>query len=71
MNMTLDRVEGKTAVLIAREDESVRMNVPVSLLPPGSREGDILTIRIVRNIPATDAARKEVMDIVEKLKKQK
>ena len=51
MKVTLDRVEGKTAVLIAREDESVRMNVPVSLLPPGSSEGDILTIRIRRDIP--------------------
>ena len=70
MKVTLDRVEGKTAVLIAREDESVRMNIPVSLLPPGSSEGDILTIRIRRDIPATDASRKEVMDLVEKLKKQ-
>jgi hypothetical protein len=70
MNMTLDRVEGETAVLIAREDESVRIDVPVSLLPPGSREGDILTIRIVRNTMATDAVRKEVLNLVEKLKKQ-
>jgi hypothetical protein len=60
MKVTLDRIEGTVAVLISREDESVRVNVPVSLLPPGCREGDILTIRIERDLPATEAAHERV-----------
>jgi len=68
MKVTIDRVEGTVAVLISREDESVRVNIPVSLLPPGCREGDILTIRIVRDRAATEAAQERVSGLIEKLK---
>jgi hypothetical protein len=71
MKVTLDRIEGTVAVLISREDESVRVNVPVSLLPPGCREGDILTIRIERDLQATGAAQERVSGLIEKLKKRK
>ena len=71
MKVTIDRVEGTVAVLISREDESVRVNIPVSLLPPGCREGDILTIRIVRDRAATEAAQERVSGLIEKLKKRK
>ena len=71
MKVTLDRIEGTIAVLISREDESVRVNVPVSLLPPGCREGDILTIRIERDIQTTEAAHERVSGLIEKLKKRK
>jgi len=71
MKVTIDRIEGTIAVLISSEDESVRVNVPVSLLPPGCREGDILTIRIERDRAATEAARERVSDLIEKLKKRK
>jgi len=69
MKVTIDRIEGTVAVLVSREDESVRVNVPVSLLPPGSREGDILTIRIEQDREATEAAQKRVSGLIEKLKK--
>ena len=71
MKVTLDRIEGTVAVLISREDESVRVNVPVSLLPPGCREGDTLTIRIERDRVATEAAQERVAGLIEKLKKRK
>jgi len=71
MKATIDRIEGTIAVLISREDESVRVNVPFSLLPPGCREGDILTIRIERDRAATEAAQERVADLIEKLKKRK
>lgn len=71
MKVTLDRIEGTVAVLISRADESVRVNVPLSLLPPGCREGDILTIRIERDIQATEAAQERVSGLIEKLKKRK
>ena len=71
MKVTIDRIEGTVAVLILCEDESVRVNVPVSLLPPGCREGDVLTIRIERDRAATEAARERVAGLIEKLKKRK
>jgi len=71
MKATIDRIEGTVAVVLSREDESVRVNIPVSLLPPGSREGDILTIRIERDRAATEAAQERVSGLVEKLKKRK
>ena len=71
MKVTLDRIEGAVAVLISREDESVRVNVPVSLLPPGCREGDILTIRIERDLQATGVAHERVSGLIEKLKNKK
>jgi hypothetical protein len=71
MKMTIDRMEGTVAILISCQDESVRVNVPVSLLPPGCREGDILTIRIERDLPATNAARAQVSGLIEKLKSKK
>jgi len=71
MKVTIDRIEGTVAVLISREDESVRVNIPVSLLPAGCREGDILTIRIDRDLQATEAAYERVSDLIEKLKKRK
>jgi Protein of unknown function (DUF3006) len=69
--MTIDRVEGTAAILISCQDESVRVNVPVSLLPQGYREGDILTFRIERDLPATNAARERMSGLIEKLKKRK
>ena len=71
MKVTIDRIEGTVAVLILCEDESVRVNVPVSLLPPGCQEGDILTIRIERDMHATEAARERVARLIEKLKNEK
>jgi hypothetical protein len=71
MKATIDRIEGTVAVLIPREDESVRVNIPVSLLPPGYREGDILTIRIERDRAATEVAQERVSGLIEKLKKRK
>jgi hypothetical protein len=71
MKMTIDRIEGTIAVLISRGEEPVRVNVPVSLLPPGCREGDILTIRIERDDAATEAAKEQVSTLIKKLKNKK
>jgi hypothetical protein len=70
MKATIDRIEGTIAILISRDDESLRFNVPVPLLPPGCREGDILTIGIERDSTATEAAKERVSGLIEKLKKR-
>ena len=71
MKAIIDRIEGTLAVLISCEDESVRFNIPFLLLPPGCREGDILTIRIERNGKDTEVAKQRVSGLIEKLKKRK
>ena len=71
MRATIDRIEGNLAVLISQDDESVRVTLPVSLLPPGCREGDIIRIRIERDIHATTAAKERVSERIEKLKHQR
>jgi hypothetical protein len=67
MRATIDRIEGTLAVLIAEEDESVRFTLPLSLLPAGCREGDILTIGIDRDSQATADVKERVSDRIEKL----
>ena len=68
MRATIDRIESHLAVLIAQEDESVRFALPLSLLPAGCREGDIVVIGIERDMKATMAARERVSGRIEKLK---
>lgn len=65
---TLDRIEGSTAVLLVRDEENVKLNFPLFLLPAGSREGDILEITIDKNIQETGAASERVSSLIEKLK---
>jgi hypothetical protein len=71
MNVSIDRIEEGIAVLIGMDDATVRMTVPVSALPPGSSEGDIITLSLERDGIATAAARKRVTDLQERLKKKR
>lgn len=68
---TLDRIEESTAVLLLRDDESVKINIPLFLLPPESKEGDILSLDIVREEQETEAAKERVSALLEKLKNKK
>ncbi|MCK9278081.1 MAG: DUF3006 domain-containing protein [Methanoculleus sp.] len=65
---SLDRVEEHLAVLLLREDESVRFTLPLALLPEGAREGDILEIAIHRDVAATAEARRRVAERIERLR---
>jgi hypothetical protein len=71
MKVTIDRFEDGYAVLLVRGEEEVHIDFPASLLPEGSREGDVLDIDISRDEESTEDARKEVSDLIEKLKKKK
>lgn len=70
MNVSIDRIEGGVAVLVLQEDPGQRLTVPVALLPPGCREGDILALTLDRDPAATNAARERVFGLMEKLKKR-
>jgi hypothetical protein len=71
MKAGIDRVEGTLAVLIPIDDESKKLTIPIHLLPPGCREGDILSIGIEKDKKATGAERERVKNLIEKLKKRK
>ena len=68
MKATIDRIEGTIAVLIPQDDEEMRFNLPVALLPPGCQEGDILTIGIERDLTGTAEARNRVSGRITLLK---
>lgn len=66
--VSLDRLEGDIAVLLVRDKESITIDFPLSLLPEGSKEGDILDISILRNEKETEGAKNRVSALIEKLK---
>jgi hypothetical protein len=68
MKATIDRIDEGIAVLISAEEEPVRMTVPVSLLPLGAKEGDVVTIGIDRDEEATADSKNRVSSMIEKLK---
>ena len=70
MKATIDRIDEGIAVLISVTEDPVRMTVPVSLLPPGAKEGDSVTIGIEPDEAATIASKDRVISLIEKLKKR-
>jgi hypothetical protein len=70
MKATIDRIEGKMAVLLMGEDGKTKVNMPLSLLPEGCKEGDILSISIERDSEANEKAKERVSELMEKLKKK-
>jgi hypothetical protein len=69
MKAMIDRIDEGIAVLISLDDETLRVNVPVLLLPDGSREGDILTIACERDVEATRVAHERMAGLVDRLKR--
>lgn len=65
---TLDRIEEDIAVLLVRDEEKIKINIPLFLLPAGSKEGDILDITITKNIQETETTKERVSNLLEKLK---
>lgn len=65
----IDRIEDEgMAVLLAGDDEKIRLDVPVSLLPEGARDGDHLRVTIALDKQARDEAEKSIRRIQEELK---
>jgi len=68
--VTLDRIEEGIAVLLVRDEGSIRINIPLFLLPAESKEGDILDITIIKDLQETEDAKERVSSLLEKLKKK-
>ncbi len=69
--VTLDRIEECTAVLLVRDEETVKINIPIFLLPPESKEGDILDITIAKDVQETEDTKERVSSLLEKLQNKR
>jgi hypothetical protein len=65
---SLDRIEDKIAVLLIRPEETTEVSILLSLLPEGSKEGDILNIHITKDMQETEQAKERISSLLEKLK---
>lgn len=70
MKAVIDRIEGKLAVLLMGEDGSLKVNMPLILIPEGCKEGDVLDIAITRDEKATVEAKDQSKNLIEKLKRK-
>ena len=70
MKDVIDRVEGEFAVLLLGDKGEFRLNFPLSLLPAGCKEGDVLSISIERNVAATEQTKERVSNLMDKLKQK-
>lgn len=71
MKAVIDRIEGMLAVVLMGEKGEFKFNIPLSFLPDGCKEGDVLKISIERDLVATEQTKERVSGIMEKLKKKK
>jgi hypothetical protein len=66
--LSLDRFEGKgkqIAVLLTDDGETI--NLPKSILPPGTKPGDVLTLTLVRDDLASKQLSEETRQVQERL----
>ena len=70
MKAVIDRFEGELAVLLLGDKGEFRLNFPLSLLPAGCKEGDILNISIERDLATTEQTKEHVTNLMEKLKQK-
>jgi hypothetical protein len=64
MKAVIDRIGETLAVLVLPDDEYLRVNVPLALLPAGCCEGDILTLSVEFDEAATHEAQDRVVRLI-------
>ncbi|MDD4652114.1 MAG: DUF3006 domain-containing protein [Methanothrix sp.] len=65
MIAVIDRVKGELAVLLLGDMGEFKLNLLLSQLPDGCREGDILKLSFERDPAATEQARERVSGLME------
>jgi len=60
--------DGELTVLLISNGESIKLDIPLTLLPDGCKEGDILDISIQKDEKETEDAKERVTSLIEKLK---
>lgn len=67
MKAVIDRFEEDKAVLLAGENEDIKVVLPKEFIPEEAEEGDYLAIDIAIDKEATDAARAEAEALLKEL----
>jgi hypothetical protein len=60
----IDRIEGDLAVITLYDDDRVKFNLPVSLLPQGAREGDHLQITFTEDKESREELKKRIEELL-------
>ena len=66
--VVIDRIEGDLAVLVLYEDDRLRINFPLRLLPEGAREGDHLLMTFAEDSASRESEKKRIGNLLEELK---
>lgn len=64
----IDRIEGDMAVLVLYDDDGVKFNIPVGLLPDGAKDGDHLEMSFAKDKASTDSEKKRIDNLLAELK---
>ena len=71
LSLSLDRFEGKgKEIAVLLTDDGETLNIPRSLLPAGSKPGDVLTLSLERDAGATRELADETRHVEDELKKR-
>jgi len=70
VKVTVDRIEKNLAVLLIRPKEDERINWPLKFLPDDIKEGDILDIKIDKDLKTKEDSKERVGNLIEKLKRK-
>lgn len=70
MRVTIDRIDEGIAVLILDDEPGSRFTLSVSRLPPGSCEGDVLTLTLERDEEETRAAKDRSASLIAVLRQR-
>jgi hypothetical protein len=63
---TLDRIEGNKAVILV-EDDGDTVEISKTLLPPDSREGDMISFKLEVKDKKTKAEKEKIEGLIRKL----
>jgi len=63
----VDRIEETTAVVLLGDDESVKVNIPVSWLPKGIKEGTVINFGVSVDEDAINAGKGRVQSLLDSM----
>lgn len=67
LKVFIDRIEGDIAVLLLGDEGTIVVNIPVSWLPKGIKEGIYLQVEFRIDYDATNRARAEVQSLLDSI----
>jgi hypothetical protein len=63
----VDQINDNIATLLLGDDESVKLSIPINWLPPGTHEGDVISLNFTPDPKSTADAKSRVQKLIDKL----